>query len=336
MAPELTTVSEEMAVVFDGAEVWRYEGLDSDAAFDLDGVVGRTLPRPGGELLCRVATVNDVHFGETQCGVIEGMDIGPILSAEPGEAPYPQTMNDAAVNEILAIDPVAVVAKGDLTTHGTRDEYDQFVACYGKAFGDKLTHIWGNHDGYHGETFASDGPIEVAVPGATLAVLDTVIPRQTTGRMTGEQIEWLDELAAGTDQPVLVFGHHHVWSPVSKRREATYFGINPDDSDKLIAAFTRHPNLVGYFAGHTHRNRVRLIPATGNVPWVEVGATKDFPGAWAEYRVFEGGVLQVMHRIASPAALSWTERTRAMFAGGYPAYSFGEMKDRCFAIETQP
>jgi hypothetical protein len=131
---------------------------------------------------------------------------------------------------------------------------------------------------------------------------------------------------------VLVFGHHHVWSPTSKKREPTYFGISPDDSDKLIDVFTRHSNLRGYFAGHTHRNRVRLIPATGDIPWVEVSATKDFPGAWAEYRVFEGGILQVMHRIASPDALAWTERTREMFGGLYPDYSFGQMKDRCFAI----
>lgn len=331
MAPELTTVSECTAAVFDGQEVRRYDGLTPDADFELDGVVGRTLPRPGGELLCRFATVNDVHFGETRCGVIEGSDIGPILSVEPGERPYPETMNHAAVAEIKAIDPVAVIAKGDLTAGGTEPEYQAFLDCYAAAFGDTLTHVRGNHDAYHRD-IAPEGPVEVVLPGATIALLDTVIPRVTTGRVPQEQIDWLEELADRTDQPVLVFGHHHNWSPVAKSREATYFGINPDDSEKLIAAFTRHPNLVGYFAGHTHRNRVRLIPATGNVPWVEVSATKDFPGAWAEYRVFEGGVLQVMHRISDPAAIDWTDRTRATYGGLYPQYSFGEMKDRCFVV----
>jgi predicted phosphodiesterase len=331
VAPELTTVSESTAVVFDGAEVRRYDGLAAAADFNLDGVEGRTLPRPGGELLTRFATVNDVHFGETRCGVIEGSDIGPILEAAPGEQPYPVTMNYAAVDEIKQIDPAAVIAKGDLTASGTQEEYDAFLACYGDAFGDKLTHIRGNHDAYHRD-IAPEGPVEVVLPGATIALLDTVIPRHTTGQVTREQLEWLEELAARTDQPVLVFGHHHNWSPTATKREPGYFGINPDDSDKLIAAFTRHPNLVGYFAGHTHRNRVRLVPATGNVPWVEVGSTKDYPGAWAEYRVFEGGVLQVMHRISAPAALDWTDRTRATYAGLYPGYSFGELKDRCFVV----
>ncbi|MDP1794499.1 MAG: metallophosphoesterase, partial [Acidimicrobiales bacterium] len=229
------------------------------------------------------------------------------------------------------IDPSLVVAKGDLTTRSEVDEYEAFLACYGNAFGDTLLHVRGNHDAYHRD-IAPEGPQERVLPGVTVALLDTVIPRHTTGQVTRDQLDWLDELAARTDQPVLVFGHHHNWSPVSKGREETYFGINPDDSEKLIDVFVRRPNLRGYFAGHTHRNRVRHVPATGGVPWVEISATKDFPGAWAEYRVFEGGILQVVHRIASPEALEWTERTRAMFGGLYPQYSFGQMKDRCFRV----
>jgi hypothetical protein len=59
---------------------------------------------------------------------------------------------------------------------------------------------------------------------------------------------------------------------------------------------------------------------------------KDFPGAWAEYRVFEGGILQVLRRVSTPAALAWTDRTRAMFGGLYADYSFGRLEDRCFPI----
>jgi len=332
MAAELTTVSENMAVVFDDAEVRRYESLKPDTEFTFDGVSGRTLPRPGGELLSKIATVNDVHFGETRCGVIEGRDIGPILEVEEGEPPYPETMNRAAAAEIKAAGADVVVAKGDLTTRGLREEYDQFLACYGETFGNKLQHIRGNHDAYHGETFAADGPIEVDLPGVTVAVIDTTIPLETPGQVTDATAEWLDELAARSPQPVLVFGHHQVWSPASNQRPAKYFGINPDDSEKLIGVFLRRPNLVGYFAGHTHRNRVRHMPGNGTVPWVEVSATKDYPGAWAEYRVFEGGILQVMHRISSPDALDWTNRTRQMFGGMYPDFSFGQMKDRCFVV----
>jgi 3',5'-cyclic-AMP phosphodiesterase len=329
---ELTTVSDDHAVFHDGPEVRRYDGLSPDTDHEFEGIAFRTLARPGRERLATVATVNDVHFGETECGLLEGFDVGPVLRAEPGEPPYPEMMNRAAIDEISAIGPDAVVAKGDLTTRGTKDEYGQFLDYYGSAFGERLHHVRGNHDGYYGEDFASDAPLEVTLPGVILAIIDTVIPRGTPGQVNAEQLEWLDELGARADRPVLVFGHHHVWQPGSRSRPETYFGINCDDSEKLVEVFARRRRLAGYFAGHTHRNRVRHFEATGDTPWVEVACVKDFPGTWAEYRVFDEGVLQVHHRISSPQALDWTDRCRAMFAGTYVQYAFGRLEDRCFVI----
>ena len=68
---EVTTVADDEVVIYDGADVRRYGGLAPDTEYDLDGVAVRTQPRPGSELLCRFATVNDVHFGETECGILE-------------------------------------------------------------------------------------------------------------------------------------------------------------------------------------------------------------------------------------------------------------------------
>jgi predicted phosphodiesterase len=332
---EVTTVADDEAVLFDGEDWTRIQGLDPDSEYTVMGQTFRTLPRPPGERLATVATVNDVHFGETECGLLEGMDVGPVLRVEPGEPPYADLMNAAAIAEIEAIEPDAVVAKGDLTTHGTAEEYQAFLDAYGGAFGSRLHHVRGNHDGYYGEDFASDAPFKVDLPGVTLAVLDTVIPRSASGQISAEQLEWLDELGAdagASGRPVLVFGHHHCWDPRSRQRTDSYFGIRPDDSERLIEVIARRPALVGYFAGHTHRNRVRRFPATGDVPFVEVACVKDFPGAWAEYRVLEGGILQVHRRISSPPALAWSERCRALFGGLYPEYAFGHLGDRCFPI----
>jgi hypothetical protein len=77
---------------------------------------------------------------------------------------------------------------------------------------------------------------------------------------------------------------------------------------------------------------VRRFEATGTVPFVEVACVKDYPGAWAEYRVHEGGILQIHRRISTPEALAWTEKTRHMYAGLYRDYAFGELADRCFPI----
>ena len=57
---------------------------------------------------------------------------------------------------------------------------------------------------------------------------------------------------------------------------------------------------------------------------------KDYPGAWAEYQIFEGGYVQLTRRIAAPDALAWTEQTRGMFAGLYRDYALGLLGDRCF------
>jgi 3',5'-cyclic AMP phosphodiesterase CpdA len=241
-------------------------------------------------------------------------------------------MNRAAIAEMHAVDPDAVVVKGDLTTHGSKDEYRQFLDFYEPAFGSRLHHVRGNHDAYHGEDFASEAPIEVALPGVTLAILDTVVPGAAGGQVSKEQLDWLDELGDRAEGPVLVFGHHHTWQPGSNSRPATYFGINCDDSEALVDVFARRSRLAGYFAGHTHRNRVRRFAATGERPWVEVACVKDFPGTWAEYRVFEGGILQVHRRISSPEAIEWTDKCREMFAGTYVNYAFGRLEDRCLLV----
>jgi 3',5'-cyclic-AMP phosphodiesterase len=336
VAWELTTVADDEAVFFDGAHRRRLEGLEPDHEYDFEGTSFRTLARPAGELLSTIATVNDVHFGETECGVVEGLDVGPILRSPPGSDPYPDVMNRAAVAEIEALGPDLVVAKGDLTTNGIQEEYDAFVACYAGAFGERLVHVRGNHDAHSGLDLAARPTTERVLPGVIVAVLDTVVPRSHSGQVTAEQLEWLDELGSRADRPVLVFGHHHPWAPGSRSRPVGYFGINPDDSERLVDVVARRRPLCGYFAGHTHRNRVRRFESTGVVPWVEVACVKDFPGTGAEYRFFEGGVLQVHRRIAAPDALAWSEDCRAMIGGLYPDYAFGELDDRCFVIERRP
>ncbi len=334
---EVTTVGYDAAVLFRGAEHRRFDDLAPGAVHDLDGTEVRTLDHPGGELLCRFATVNDVHFGEERCGLVEGAEdsIGPILSVEPGEPPYPETMNRAAVAEIAAVDPAVVLAKGDLTTNGTDEEYAAFLDCYGGAFGDRLVHVRGNHDAYRHQTYAAEPFQRVDLPGVTLVLFDTAVPGRSSGGLTEHQLGWLDDTAADVDRAggrMLLFGHHHPWDPDSHERHDDYFGIHPDPSERLVEIVARHPSILGWFAGHTHRNRVRRFTATGDLPWVEVACTKDFPGAWAEYRVHEGGIVQLHHRISAPEALAWTERTRHMFLGHYADYAFGSIEDRCFAV----
>jgi hypothetical protein len=206
------------------------------------------------------------------------------------------------------------VVKGDLTSDGTAEEYDRFLSVYGTAFGERLLHVRGNHESYHSLDRAAWPMQERTIEGATVALLDTSRDGRVNGDLSADQLDWLDELGPRSDRPVLVFGHHPIWNPHEEKRTDSTFGLVPDATDALAAVFARRPSILGYFAGHTHRNRIVHLPGVAQ-PFVEVACVKDYPGTWAEYRVYEGAILQVHRRISTPEALIWSEKTRACSAG---------------------
>src|SRR5436305_14708268 len=106
-ALEVTTVADDSAVVFEGPNPRRYDDLSPDTDYDFDGASFRTLPRPPRERLATLATVNDVHFGELECRVLEGLELGPILQSEPGRPTYPETRNKCHLPAIKRPTPAA-------------------------------------------------------------------------------------------------------------------------------------------------------------------------------------------------------------------------------------
>lgn len=342
---DVTTVTDREVVVHTtrpdgGVDVLRVTDLPPDQEVDIEvsgtSVSTRTLPRPDGALLAVVATVNDVHFGELAAGQVDDLEEGPIRRSEPGAEPYPEMMNRLAAAEIAAIEPDAVVVKGDLSLDGADEEWAAFEACYRTVFAERLHVVRGNHDAYRGQT-AYSGHQRIDVDGLTVALLDTVIPEATTGQIDAEAADWLDSVAASADRPVLAMGHHQQWiggGGPDERRSPDYFGLHPDGSDVLDAIAARRHSIIGYTAGHTHRHRVRTMTRSG-VPSIEVGCVKDFPGTWAEHRVYEGGVVHVVHRVSDPEALRWSESCRHLYADfgiDYERYALGGLADRCFVI----
>lgn len=335
---EITTVADDLIEVHSERGPQRFEGLTPATEYTVHGTTVRTLDRPAGALLTTFATTNDVHFGETECGRVGDSPEGPILRAEPGAQPYPTIMNRGAVAEIAAIDPAAVLVKGDLTNDGQPDEFAAFEACYRGAFGERLHVVRGNHDAYRGQHDYA-GHRRVDLDGVRVAMLDTAIEYSEQGTISTEQIDFADTLAAESDVPVLILGHHHQWigeSAGSGVRGDNYFGLQPEASDALADMIGRRRAIVAYAAGHTHRHRVR--ETTDGVPSIEVGCVKDFPGTWAEYRVYDGGIMQVVHRMSTPEALAWSESCRGLYADfgvDYATYALGTLDDRCFTINLR-
>lgn len=327
-----TTVGPYHHVTFAGlAPAFRY-------ALSIDGVTPNsrcpseiaTLAEPSGALLARFATVNDVHFGERIAGLIGShVEVGPVFTRPAHLPAYPNLMNAVAVDEMHAGEFDAIVVKGDLTSRGSREEYTEFLDAYG-VFGDRLHHVRGNHDTDQAMTIGDTAPFAVALDGVTLAVLDTSQYRRPNGALNTAQLEWLDAQAVEASQPMLVFGHHHLWDVAHDPRSDDFFGLIPDSTERLCEVFQRRTNIAGYFAGHTHRNRVLHFPNARNIPIVEVASVKEYPGAWAEYHVYEGGYVQIGRRVAAHDAMHWAESTRDLYAGLYTGYALGRLSDRCF------
>ncbi len=324
---ELVSVAPDAAELFVDGRVVRLGGLDPARDYDAFGVGFRTM-EDLGEVRALVATANDVHFGETVCGRIAGDDRFPGITAADGEAPYPERMNAGVVADVAGIRPDCVVVKGDLTDDGRDGEYDRFLEVWGGAFGDRLVHVRGNHDSYRGQGFAAWPCQARALDGVTVALLDTARPFEIGGFLDADQLEWLDELGRTARQPVLVMGHHQVF--LAGRDEPVGFhGLAADATAALAEVLARRSSLVCYLAGHTHRNRRVVV---GDVDCAEVACVKDFPGAWAEYRVCERGIAAIVHRAQPPDAVAWAERTRGMFDGLYGRYTMGRLTDRCFVL----
>ena len=108
-APEVTTVAEDEVVVHDGWKVRTYRGLEPGTVHDLDGIEARTLDHPGGELLCRFATVNDVNYSGSASGTLN------ILAASIAgiEANGPTTFTGIAGAELAGGRPSVRVFDGN-------------------------------------------------------------------------------------------------------------------------------------------------------------------------------------------------------------------------------
>ncbi len=305
----------------------------------------RTLAVPGDRLLCRFATVSDVHLGETHFGIMgrihDALDKpGPDGAAEA--EPYPARAFRAAIDEAVAWGAELIVAKGDLTTRTVPSE----VRDAGRILAASpvpVEALLGNHDNLLGvdsrAILEREGlavpwvPRARDLPGVRLVLVNTVQgdPHYHRGQLPPDMSRRAVQLTAESPAQAWVALHH----PPELHRFPTVYppGVPFGESRRFLDALAAARPHALVTCGHRHRNRRYQY---GPLVVSEVGATKDYPGVWAGYKVYDGGLVQVVRRISRPDVISWTEATRRAMNGQWHRWSPGRLDDRCFALSSAP
>ena len=302
----------------------------------------RTLVAPPGQLLCRVATVNDLHVGAVDFGLLRSM-----VDRSGHPEPTAQRCARRALRDATAWGAELLVVKGDVTNQGW---HSQWAAVRGLVADTGLPTVLaaGNHDvtirreiemadalagpGAPEDPAAAGAGISLAaplhvvdLPGVRVVTVDSSRDTHSTGTLRPVLADLLDALA-GADRPALVCVHHCLdrWPVPTKYPR----GITWPESSQVLAAIRRVKADVVVTSGHSHRNRARRV---GPLVLTEVASTKDYPGVWAGYAVYEGGIVQVVRRVTAPDAMGWIEYTRQAVGGAWRWYAPGRLGDRCFS-----
>jgi predicted phosphodiesterase len=299
-------------------------------------LVGRitTLAPPPGRLLSRFATVNDLHIGERRFGALAPIeDVYPLPK---GWETYTLRCARAALDEALAWGAEAVIVKGDITRGAEPVEFQEAAELL-NSLPVPVEVTLGNHE-FHDQgtdpwlALAEHGirvnrePWCRDLPGIRVILGHTWRRHNRAGRMEPRQRHQLAQLAAAAPAAAFVALHHQ---PQRWRLPNQYPpGIPGPAASALLDALAAANPATMVASGHTHRHRRHQH---GPLVAVEVGSTKDYPGTWTGYAVHEGGIRQVVRRVAAPEALSWTEATYWALNGLWGTWSPGQLDDRCFS-----
>jgi hypothetical protein len=280
-----------------------------------------------------------VHIGERYFGVLGRLhDLQYLDLPGPEALFYPFRALQASLVEAGQWGAALMVVKGDLTRRNKAAEVREVARLLASA-PMPVEVVLGNHDNVARvdtrAIMAAEGlclpwgPRSRDVPGLRLVLMDSVHPDPGyhRGHIPRPATEKIVELVSGAPGGAWV-GFHH---PPERYPFPTVYppGVPYGQSRGLLGALeaTGKPVLVS--CGHRHRNRRYRY---GTVEVSEVGSTKDYPGVWASYKVFEGGLIQCVRRVARPDVISWTEITRRAINGQWGRWSPGALRDRCFSL----
>ncbi len=178
----------------------------------------------------------------------------------------PAPMLEAAIARVLALSPLPdlVLATGDLTDRGLREEYELLGAILSRLPMPVLL-LPGNHDRREemraalralDPTLPASGPMHRAVDagGLRLVLLDSVVDGETDGELGAAGIAWLGAaLREGAGRPALVAIHHAPFDVGIPGMDE----IGLRDGAAMGEAIARHPEVELVACGHHHRPMIR-------------------------------------------------------------------------------
>lgn len=106
--------------------------------------------------------------------------------------------------------------------------------------------------------------------------LDTTDPGgHYTGSLGTAQLRWLERtLKAHKDDRILVFSHHYSRSMDNLNRDPARPGEARHGGDEVVALFRRHPQVLAWINGHSHKNE---ITPRGTFWEITTASHVDFP-----------------------------------------------------------
>jgi predicted phosphodiesterase len=330
-------------------------------SLDFPGIFS-TLATPPGKYLFTLALSNDRHMGEGESGIIEN-NWPPAFEQDPGLPGYPVVMLSAMLGDLRQPDRAAdrLIVAGDLTSSATAaqaQQVRQMLDGWGTLQKDYFV-ARGNHDrSMAGTSYAACTPVANTSPqhydcwgdtfpyrlqqlqsydvgGLRLVGLDTTMLDAAGGTMNAEQLHTLSEvLRRDRDQPTLLFGHHPITYESAATTEAgPSFDIDRPTAIALQDLYSKTPGVFFHHSGHTHRNkRTFLLDQTQSpvqsIEFLEVGATKEYPGGYSLLRLYSGGYTVSYYKNRTALAVAWGQRSRHEYYTLYPHYMLGTIADR--------
>lgn len=166
-----------------------------------------------------------------------------------------------AVAHLNALDPAPdlVLATGDLTRDGAREEYEALKAAFA-SLAMPVYLLPGNHDdramlrAVFGEQgyLPDDGFLHYTIeePPLRIVALDTQIPGESRGELCASRLAWFEAtLDAAPERPTLIAMHHPPFS--TGLPEFDRIGLSGAEAMGAIVA--RHPQIETILCGHVHR-----------------------------------------------------------------------------------